>query len=160
VIIHCDFHPGNLKFEGDEITGLVDFDWSKLDLRAFDVALAVWYFCASWEHAADGHLRLDEANEFLRAYQTQLLGDPVLHPLSPEEIHYLPHLIDAANIYVLYWTLRDYFGKEVDPEEYLIYLRHGVRFARKFAVRERRAKLAAMLMSLLQLGGGKPARSR
>jgi homoserine kinase type II len=160
VIIHCDYHPGNLKFEGEEITGLVDFDWSKLDLRAFDVALAVWYFCASWERAADGHLRLGEAKEFLRAYQRQLIGDPDLSPLSHEEMRYLPHLIDAANIYVLYWTLRDYFGKDVDPEEYLIYLRHGVRFARRLAVAVRRERLAAMLMSLQTSGTEGLARSR
>jgi homoserine kinase type II len=159
VIIHCDYHPGNLKFEGEEITGLVDFDWSKFDLRAFDVALAVWYFCASWEHAADGHLRLGEANEFLRAYQRQLVGDPALSPLTPDEIHYLPPLIDAANIYVLYWTLRDYFGKDVDPEEYLIYLRHGVRFTQRSAVAARRGQLAAMLMSLERPGSEGPARS-
>src|SRR3972149_6586085 len=42
VFIHCDYHPGNLKFEGPEITGLVDFDWSKIDMRAFDVGLALW----------------------------------------------------------------------------------------------------------------------
>jgi Ser/Thr protein kinase RdoA (MazF antagonist) len=160
VIIHCDYHPGNLKFKGEEITGLVDFDWSKLDLRAFDVALAVWYFCASWELAADGHLRLGEAKEFLRAYQRQLIGDPDLSPLSPEEIRYLPHLIDAANIYVLYWTLRDYFGKDVDPGEYLIYLRHGVRFARRLAVAARRERLAAMLTSLQTPGTEGLARSR
>ena len=99
--------------------GLFDFDWSKVDWHAFDVALAVWYFCASWEAADDGQLRLDKARTFLTAYQRRLQEGSDCPPLSPAEIRYLPHLINAGNIYVLYWTLRDYFGKPVDPEEYL-----------------------------------------
>jgi len=148
VVIHSDFHPGNLKFEGHEITGLVDFDWSKVDLRAFDVGLAVWYFCASWEGAADGRLRVGEARVFLTAYQEALLASPGLAPLSVAEIGYLPHMINAGNIYVIYWTLRDYFGKDVDPEEYLVYLRHGVAFARWFSARGNREKLGRMLDEL------------
>ena len=148
VIIHSDYHPGNLKFEGEEITGLVDFDWSKVDLRAFDVGLAVWYFCASWEGAADGRLRLGEARTFLTAYQRRLQEGSDCPPLSAVEIRYLPHLINAGNIYVLYWTLRDYFGKPVDPEEYLIYLRHGVSFARWFDAPANRQKLEATLANL------------
>jgi len=148
VIIHSDYHPGNLKFEGEEITGLVDFDWSKVDLRAFDVGLAVWYFCASWEGAADGRLRLGEARAFLTAYQRRLQEGSDCPPLSAVEIRYLPHLINAGNIYVLYWTLRDYFGKPVDPEEYLIYLRHGVSFARWFDAPANRQKLEATLAGL------------
>ena len=45
MVIHCDFHPGNLKFQNNAITGLFDFDWSKVDVRCFDVALAIIYFC-------------------------------------------------------------------------------------------------------------------
>ena len=42
--IHCDFHPGNLKFKNGRGVGLFDFDWSKIDYRVFDVALALFYF--------------------------------------------------------------------------------------------------------------------
>jgi homoserine kinase type II len=141
-IIHSDYHPGNLKFVGDEISGLVDFDWSKVDLRAFDVALAIWYFCVSWEGASDGRLRLGEAMEFLTAYQGQLHGDAAFPSLSRAEIRLLPALLDAANIYVLFWTLRDYYGKPVDPEEFLVYLKHGVRFVRRSASRSNRDRFA------------------
>ncbi|MEW6569436.1 MAG: phosphotransferase [Chloroflexota bacterium] len=144
-VIHCDYHPGNLKFEGEAITGLVDFDWSKRDLRGFDVGLALWYFCVSWEGRADGRLRLGEASAFISAYQSHLRSHAGLPPLSAEEIRALPHLINAGNIYVLYWTLRDYFGKEVDPEEYRLYLRHGIAFARWFASGANRQRLQAML---------------
>jgi len=148
VIIHSDYHPGNLVFAGDEICGLVDFDWSKVDLRAFDVALAVWYFCASWDGDKDGHLRLADASTFLTAYQGRLLARPGLSALTVDEFAYLPHLINAGNIYILYWTLRDYFGKDVDPQEYLIFLMHGVAFARWFGDPSQRQALEAMLGDL------------
>jgi homoserine kinase type II len=47
-VVHCDYHPGNLKFEGEAITGLFDFDWSKVDKRSFE-GLALWYLFATWE---------------------------------------------------------------------------------------------------------------
>jgi homoserine kinase type II len=155
VIIHSDYHPGNLKFEGEEISGLVDFDWAKVDLRAFDVGLALWYFCVSWEAEVDGELRLEDARVFLEAYQRQLLGGPGYPPLSPAEIRYLPDLISAGNIYVIYWTIRDYFNKDVDPEEYLVYLKHHVASARWLGRRENRDGLRAMLASLPMLNGAR-----
>lgn len=143
--IHCDYHPGNLRFQGADICGVVDFDWSKRDLRAFDVALALWYFCVSWEGRADGRLRLQEASTFLRGYQAHLRSHAGLPPLGPAEIRALPDLMSAANIYVLYWALRDYFAKDVDPNEYLVYLRHSIAFERWFVSKANQESLRAML---------------
>ncbi len=148
VVIHSDFHPGNLVFKGEEISGLVDFDWSKVDLRAFDVALAVWYFTTGWEGSHDGELRLDDARTFLGAYQQALLSSAAYPALSPKELAALPHLINAADIYVLYWGVRDFFGREVDPEEYLVYLRHGVNFIHWFDVDANRQAFSALLAEL------------
>ncbi|MCX6024819.1 MAG: phosphotransferase [Chloroflexi bacterium] len=131
-IIHCDYHPGNLKFRGSEVTGLFDFDWSKLDLRAFDVALALWYFFATWEGEQDGELRLADVALYLAGYQSALAGQLGLAPLSASEGRYLPHLINAASHYVLNWTVLDFYNKEVDPQEYLTFLRHSLNFTRWF----------------------------
>ena len=148
VVIHSDYHPGNLVFDGEEICGLVDFDWSKIDLRAFDVALALWYFCTSWEGVLDGEFRINDARPFLEAYQEALPSGSELPPLLATELGFLPHLISAANIYVLYWSLRDYFGKDVDPDEYLVYLRHAVAFIRWHETPANRQALTTMLGGL------------
>ena len=148
VINHSDYHPGNLKFVGAQISGLVDFDWAKVDLRAFDVALATWYFCASWESPADGRLRLREAEAFLRGYQDRLREPAAIPPLSPAEMAVLPDLIHAGSLYILYWGLRDYLSKPVDPEEYLVYLRHSVNTTRWLGRPENRRRLAGMLRGL------------
>ncbi len=128
LVIHCDFHPGNLKFQGDEIVGLFDFDWSKIDVRAFDVALALFYFCTAWggDGCKNGEFFLPQATVFLNSYQESSPESTGVGPLSEEEVGFLPTLITASNIYVLYWAIMDFYAKDVDPQEYLGYLRHSV----------------------------------
>ena len=132
LVVHCDYHPGNLKFEGEQVSGLFDFDWSKIDTRCFDVGLALWYFTAAWEGERDGELRIDELETFLEAYQKAQSSLPGIGPLSETELKYLPDMIAAGNLYVLNWTIQDYYHKEVDPQEYLVFLRHGVNFIKKY----------------------------
>jgi len=129
MVIHCDYHPGNLKFEGAQVTALFDFDWSKIDFRCFDIGLALFYFFTSWE-TEDGQFRLDEAETFLKAYQETLQNVQAPGPMKKPELKYLPAMLSAANIYVLNWTLLDFYSKTVDPQEYLVFLAHAVEFIR------------------------------
>ncbi len=125
-VIHCDYHPGNLKFQGNRVTGLFDFDWSKIDARCFDVALALVYFCAAWHK--DGRLELERAATFSNAYQSA-----APHPLNATELQILPHMICAGNFYVLHWTISDFYSNlagQANPHEYLLYLQHNTRLAR------------------------------
>jgi homoserine kinase type II len=153
MVVHCDYHPGNLKFIQSRVSGLFDFDWSKVDLRSFDVGLALWYFCASWKNPTDGELRLDDLATFLGAYQDYLRAQPGARPLSPLEAHYLPYLINAGNLYVLNWTILDFYSKDVDPQEYLIYLRHSVNFTRWFEAEGNLERLEALIHTLIEPGG-------
>ena len=125
-IIHSDYHPGNLKFEGNKIVGLFDFDWSKLDFRCFDVALAITYFFSSWVDQDDGKLHLDNTGVFIDIYQNTLKDKSGIGPMNTAELACLPHMICASNLYVFNWTIRTFYAKNVDPGEYLIYLKHGV----------------------------------
>jgi homoserine kinase type II len=149
VIVHCDFHPGNLKFEAGHVVGLFDFDWSKVDKRCFDVGLALWYFCASWEGERDGELRLGQLRTFLGAYQEALRGRPGLGPLSAVEGRFLGAMISASNLYIFNWTIDDYYRKEVDPQEYLVYLRHSLNFSRWFQDPANRSRLEETIVSAL-----------
>jgi homoserine kinase type II len=130
--IHCDYHPGNLKFKGNQVTALFDFDWSKVDYRCFDVGLALFYFFTSWEEN-DGQLRVNDALLFLEAYQEVLLDGQNSCLLDKDELKYLPYMISAANLYVLNWTLNDFYHRLVKPKEYLIYLTHSIEFIRWFS---------------------------
>ncbi len=130
LVIHSDFHPGNMKFEGVEIVALFDFDWSKIDLRCFDVGLAIWYFATDWKKRNDGQVRLRDFELFLDNYQTVLRQSQELEPLSKIELLNLPLMISAGNLFVLNWTVTDYYDKEVQHDEYMVYLRHSVNFCK------------------------------
>jgi homoserine kinase type II len=129
VPVHCDYHPGNLKWVDEEGVGLFDFDWSKLDYRLFDVAQGIVYFCGSWEGHDDGDIRLDKAAIFVRAYQDEAARFAVPGPLNANELALLPRMVANANLYVLNWDLMAYYEDPgADVDEYLGYLSHQLHF--------------------------------
>lgn len=124
--IHCDIHPGNLKYTNDEAVGIFDFDWAKTDYRLFDVAEALVYFCSSWEPSTDGDLRMDKCKIFLQAYQDQCKKMNQLSPLSPLEIEMLPHMVAMANLYLINWDVQAFYADTtVNVYEYVAYLQHN-----------------------------------
>ena len=129
-VIHRDYHPGNLKFQNKRVTGLFDYDWTKIEARCFDVAFAVIHFCTLWRGKQDGHLGLDKATTFLDSYQKTLKGSEGVAPLSHVELRYLPPLIRAGIIYWIYWFIEDFYDTKADPIEYSRFLEHYARIIR------------------------------
>ena len=131
--IHCDFHQGNLKYKGSQVTGVFDFDWSKIDLRIFDVGLALVYFCARWEGRDAGSLDLDKYKRFLSNYNDACEPSPKPGPLSRLESSHLPVMLAAGNLFVLHWTIFDYYtqtgpyaAQGPDIDLYMKFLLHGL----------------------------------
>jgi homoserine kinase type II len=126
--IHCDYHPGNLKFENNQVVGIFDFDWSKVDLRLFDVSLALAYFCSSWEDEHDGEMLMNKCILFLTTYQEQIRRLSDMEPLNEIEIKNLPTMLVAANLYLINWIVATYYADpDLNDYEYLAYLKHTVR---------------------------------
>ncbi len=145
LVIHGDFHPGNLKYKDNEVSGLFDFDWANLDFRSFDVGLAIMYYCTAWEGDQDGNLDLDQAASFLKTYQKTLKELSGLEPMKEPELDFLPHMISASNIFILNWTISDFYSKNADPSEYLMFLKHGIRGVNWFRNEENWYKLKEMI---------------
>lgn len=127
--VHGDYHPGNQKYADDRVVGIFDFDRANIDLRVYDVALAVIYFCCNWGGAADGHLRLDKMALFLLKYQRSARRRAGLGPMSDVELECFPVVLAAANLVLVKWASADTFfagGSTCDSSEYLSYLRHHV----------------------------------
>ncbi len=128
---HYDFHPGNLKWVDEAVVGLFDFDWSKMDLRLFDVCMAVIYFCSQWGGRTDGDMRIDKLALFLNSDHSQLRSMQGCDPLSDDEQRLLPKMLAIANIYLIHWEVADFYDiEEAVDNEYLVYLKHNVRLMR------------------------------
>ena len=123
-VIHFDYHPSNLKFQNNRVTGLFDYDWTRIEARCFDVAVAVMHFCSLWRGKEDGHLGLGKATTFLDSYQRTLKGSKGVGPLSHIELRYLPHLVRAGAIYMVYWFIENFYDTKADPIEYSQFLEH------------------------------------
>ena len=149
IVIHCDFHPGNLQFTGSQVSALFDFDWSKIDLRSFDLGLALFYFFASWKEA-DGRLRLEGIRLFLDSYQSTLSAGDGVGALTRAELRCLPAMVQAGNLYVLNWALLDYANKAINPAEYLVYIRHCVNTIRWLEQVGNQASLVSLVGGLMK----------
>ena len=126
--IHCVYQPGKIKFENGKGVGLFDFDWSKIDYRVFDVALALFYFTAQWRGKGAGCLRLDPFCLFLNVYQKTCHRMGRVAPMSPPELSALVPMLAFANLYVLNWSVVDFTAKAgADDDEYYFFIRHGMR---------------------------------
>lgn len=78
-LIHCNFHPGNLVFDGNKLSGILDFDRARIAVRLFDLC-----FCSSAQLAADfSDLKRREA--WPKFVQDLLRGYGALYPLSKTE---------------------------------------------------------------------------
>ena len=127
-VIHCDYHPGNLKFLNNQVVGILDFDWSKIDFRLFDLAMAVDYFCSSWDETQDGELLLDKTAWFLGTYQQQLYQTGGMNPLDTAEIRNLTAMLSAANLCIVHWIVsRVHTNVDLNAFEYLTFLKHHIR---------------------------------
>lgn len=130
LMIHGDYHPGNQKYTDHGVTGVFDFDWCKEDLRLFDVAITITYFCTSWKSHENGLLFMDEIKVFLEAYQAYLADSENIDPLTEKELAVLPEMIIMANMYVIWWDLQEIYDaeeSESDEDQCLIYLDHNTK---------------------------------
>jgi len=127
--IHGDYHAGNVKFEGEETVGLFDFDWSKTDVRLFDVCLGMVYCCSSWHVGTDGQLRIEDCRNFLEGYNGALDGSG-LPKLNETEKKHFSTMMTIAAVYLVYWCTELWYY--LDPEgtndyESIYYLIHFIR---------------------------------
>lgn len=128
--IHGDLHAGNVKWVGDNAVGIFDFDWSKIDIRFFDVCFALIYCCASWRVENDGILRLDDCRSFLKGYNDTLKRLSGLEPINETEKKYFTQMMALANVYLIDWcTSRWYYlaPEATNSYEAMYYLVHMVR---------------------------------
>jgi len=118
-VIHADLFPDNVFFEGERITGLIDFYFACDDLLAYDLGICL----NAWCFEPDRAFNITKARAMLRGYQRA-------RPLSREELAALPILCRGSSLRFLLTRLYDWLNqvegalvKPKDPLEYLAKLR-------------------------------------
>lgn len=118
-IIHADLFPDNVLFDGERLTGIIDFYFACHDLLAYDLAICL----NAWCFERDGSFNITKARRMLGAYREQ-------RALSAEEIDALPLLARGAALRFLLTRLYDWVHRRDDalvspknPAEYLQKLR-------------------------------------
>jgi homoserine kinase type II len=118
-VIHADLFPDNVFFQGDRLTGIIDFYFACVDIIAYDLAICL----NAWCFEPDGAFNITKARQMLAAYRAE-------RPFTPRELDALPLLARGAALRFLLTRLFDWQNrvegalvKPKDPLEYLDKLR-------------------------------------
>ncbi len=113
-IIHADLFPDNVFYQGNDVSGLIDFYFACTDFLAYDIAICL----NAWCFETDGSFNITKARQLLWNYQQ-------VRPLSAAEFRALPVLARGAALRFLLTRLYDWlntpagaFVKRKDPLEY------------------------------------------
>lgn len=131
-IIHADLFPDNVFFEGERLSGLIDFYFACTDFFAYDLAIAL----NAWCFETDGSFNVTKARRLFRGY----IG---VRALSAAETAALPLLARGAamrflltRLYDWLFTPKNALVTPKNPQEYIQKLRfhRGVHHARAYGL--------------------------
>ena len=115
-VIHADLFPDNVFFEGDRLSGIIDFYFACNDLFAYDVAICL----NAWCFERDGSFNVTKARHLLVSYGR-------VRPFSEAETAALPLLARGSALRFLLTRLYDWVnrgeGALVKPKAPLEYLK-------------------------------------
>jgi homoserine kinase type II len=124
-VIHADLFPDNVFFQGDRLSGIIDFYFACVDLVAYDLAICL----NAWCFEPDGAFNITKARQLLAAYRAR-------RAFTPRELAALPLLARGAALRFLLTRLFDWQnrveGALVNPKNPLEYL-EKLRFHRGVA---------------------------
>ena len=131
-VVHADLFPDNVFFEGDRLTGLIDFYFACNDYLVYDLAVCL----NAWCFEPDLSFNVTKAHLMTAAYRRE-------RALSQTEIDALPLLARGAAVRFLVTRLYDWLNlvegalvKPKDPMEYVRKLRfhQGVTSATAYGI--------------------------
>lgn len=122
-IIHADLFPDNVFFEGETLTGVIDFYFACEDMFAYELAICLNCWCFE----PSGEFNITKAQRMLKAYD-------VVRPLSPAERAALPVLARGAALRFLLTRAHD---KIYHPPGALVIPKDPLEYQRKLQFHQR-----------------------
>jgi len=102
-VVHCDYDIANIKFKGNKLSGVLDFDDACYTYLIYDIASLIYYWC--WVRV--GKLNFQKARNLLKNYSRY-------RKLSYAEKQ---HIFDALKMvsltYVTWFFYEKYKGKDI-----------------------------------------------
>jgi homoserine kinase type II len=119
-IIHADYFPDNVFFNGTEFAGAIDFYFACVDALAYDIAVAL----NAWCFEADGSFNITSARALVAGYERH-------RPLTRAERAALPVLAHGAAMRFFLTRLADWGAT---PAGALVRPKDPLEYERKLAV--------------------------
>jgi len=116
-VIHADLFPDNVFFDGDRLSGIIDFYFACSDFFAYDLAVCL----NAWCFESDGSLNTTKARRLVNAY-----GE--VRALSDDELDALPVLARGAAMRFLLTRLYDWLNT---PSDALVTPKNPMEYIRK-----------------------------
>ncbi len=116
-VIHADLFPDNVFFEGERLTGIIDFYFACDDLLAYDLAICL----NAWCFERDDSFNVTKARRMLEAYARR-------RPLADAEIRALPILARGAALRFLLTRLYDWLHT---PKDALVSPKNPLEYVKK-----------------------------
>lgn len=126
-VIHADYFPDNVFFQGDRFAAAIDFYFACVDALAYDIAVAL----NAWCFEADGSFNITSARAMLAGYERH-------RPLSEAERAALPMLAHGAAMRFFLTRLNDWGAT---PAGALVRPKDPLEYERKLAVHRSAADL-------------------
>lgn len=108
-IIHADFFPDNVFFEGERLSGVIDFYFACTDAFAYDVAIAI----NAWCFEPSGAFSPEKSQRLLDAYAR-------VRPLSNAERAAMPLLLRGAALRFFLTRAHDWLHREANAQVVLL----------------------------------------
>lgn len=119
-VIHADFFPDNVFFQGGKFVAAIDFYFACVDALAYDIAVAL----NAWCFEADGSFNITSARALLAGYEAH-------RPLTDAERSALPVLAHGAAMRFFLTRLHDWHAT---PAGALVRPKDPLEYERKLAV--------------------------
>jgi Ser/Thr protein kinase RdoA (MazF antagonist) len=104
---HNDWHPSNLMWTGDQVSGIFDFGLANLTTAVHDLATAIERAGISWI-APERTVHLDNVKALLRGYES-------VRPLGAVERHALPDILPLVHANYALSEIDYFIGALDDP---------------------------------------------
>ncbi|MFO1152445.1 MAG: homoserine kinase [Rhodospirillales bacterium] len=116
-VIHADLFPDNVFFDGDRLSGLIDFYFACTDFFAYDLAICL----NAWCFETDGSFNVTKSRRLVAGYQA-------VRPLTVSELEALPLLARGAAMRFLLTRLYDWLHT---PRKALVTPKNPVEYLQK-----------------------------